>query len=238
MSLVAGHQPNLYPYGGFFAKAGAVDTFVIVDNTQYVKKQYHNRNRIKLMSGEVIWLGIPVRNAGRFMQKINEAEIDNTKPWARDHTRTLFLNYKKAAFFDECFPPFEELLRRQWRMLADFNVEVIHTCLRLLDITVPTPLASKEGIVGEARGLILDICRKTGSDSYLHGMHSRDYVDFPHLDAAGVRSLVQDFTAVEYPQVGGGPFAPNLSILDLLLNCGAAGARRIILGGNLIGGRP
>ncbi len=238
MSLVAGHQPNLYPYGGFFAKAAAVDTFVIVDNTQYVKKQYHNRNRIKLMNGEVIWLSIPVRNAGRFMQKINEAEIDNTKSWARDHARTLLLNYKKAAFFDECFPPFEELLRREWRMLADFNIEVIKTCLCLLGITAPAPLASAEGISGEATGLILDICRKTGSDSYLHGMHSRDYVDFPMLDTAGVRSLVQDFKPIEYPQVGSGPFAPNLSILDSLLNCGSVKTRELILAGNLISGHP
>jgi len=44
MSSVAGHQPNLFPYPGYFAKAAAVDTFVIVDTTQYVKKQYHHRN--------------------------------------------------------------------------------------------------------------------------------------------------------------------------------------------------
>ena len=48
MTCAAGHQPNLYPYGGFFAKADAADVFVVVDNTQYVPKEYHNRNRVRL----------------------------------------------------------------------------------------------------------------------------------------------------------------------------------------------
>ena len=36
--MVAGHQPNYLPHLGFFHKMAQVDTFVIVDNVQFVKR--------------------------------------------------------------------------------------------------------------------------------------------------------------------------------------------------------
>lgn len=233
MKCVAGHQCNLYPYGGFFAKAASVDHFVIVDNTQYVKKEFHNRNRIRLSNGNVIWLGIPVRNSGKYKQLINEVEIDNVQDWRKTHCRTLFLNYKKAPFFDKYFPELEKLLQMQWRYLSEFNIEIILLLFRLLDIQVPVCIASKEGISGKATELILDICRKTGSDAYLHGKHSRDYVDFPLLEHNGIRSYIQNFECLEYPQTGGGSFVPNLSVIDTLFNCGDK-SKELLLHGNKI----
>jgi len=219
MICVAGHQPNLYPYGGFFAKVAAVDKFVIVDNTQYVRKEFHNRNRFKLQDGQAHWLSIPVKHTGRFGQAINEVEIDLNQNWAKKHQRTLSVNYKKAPYFELYFPEFEELLGRGWARLADFNLAIIRRCLALLVIDTPVLLASEEGIAGKASELIVDICRKTGADAYLHGKHSRDYVDFELMAKAGVCSFIQDFSAVEYPQTNG-PFMANLSVLDLLFNCG------------------
>ncbi len=232
MSLVAGHQPNLYPYGGFFAKAASVDVFVIVDNTQYVKKEYHNRNRIKLSDGTVQWLGIPVKNAGRYKQPINAVEIDNSKNWRHVHERTLYLNYRKAAYFDFFYPRMEEMLRKEWIMLADFNISFIRMCLEVLEIRTRLKIASAEGISGVSTLLILDICRKTGSGSYLHGKHSLDYVDFELLRKEGIANFIQEFNAPVYGQVSGG-FEPNLSILDLLFNCGPS-CRDLIMKNNSV----
>ena len=232
MRCVAGHQANLYPYGGFFAKAAAVDHFVIVDTTQYVKKEYHNRNRIKLSNGKAHWLSIPVKTAGRFTQKINEVEIREGTKWARDHMRSLEVNYSRSRYFAEYYEPFRELLLRDWRMLADFNVAVIRLCFDLLGIKTPVSLSSELKTEGKSTELILDICRKTGGDAYLHGRHGRDYVDFDFLKREGVRSLIQEFTAVEYEQPWG-PFVGNLSILDILFNCGPRSIE-VILSGNLI----
>ena len=115
MSCVAGHQPNLYPYAGFFAKVANVDKFVIADNTQYVKKEYHNRNRIKLLNGSVQWLTVPVKNSGNFKQKINEAEIDNSQNWRRKHEQSICVNYRKTPFLDLYFEDFQALLSKEWR---------------------------------------------------------------------------------------------------------------------------
>ncbi|OGV51101.1 MAG: hypothetical protein A2X49_00250 [Lentisphaerae bacterium GWF2_52_8] len=196
-----------------------MDSFVIVDNTQYVRKEYHNRNRVRLANGDVHWLSIPVKHAGRFGQSIKDVEIDITQNWASTHKRTLFVNYKKAAFFDLYYPEFERLLSQDWKMLADFNIAFIRCCLALLEIKTPLFIGSELGISGKASELILDLCRKAGAESYLHGKHSRDYVDFELLKNAGIKNYIQDFHASGYPQCAGA-FAPNLSIIDILFNCG------------------
>jgi hypothetical protein len=229
MGIVAGHQPNLYPYGGFFAKLASVDRFVIVDNTQYVKKQYHNRNKVKFPDGAARWLTIPIRNAGRFKQRINEAEIDVSIDWRSKHMRTLRANYAGAPYFDDFFPELRGLFDSEWRRLVDFNVAVIELCAEYLGISTPIVLASESGIAGVATELILDICRKTGSDTYLHGMHARDYVDFAFLEKAGVKNLIQDYSAVAYPQTVG-DFIPNLSILDVIFNCGPRSLNVVLAG--------
>ena len=229
MKLVAGHQPNLYPYGGFFAKLATVDQFVIVDNTQYVKKQYHNRNRVKFPDGEARWLTIPVRNSGHYKQRINETEIDDSVDWRRKHEKTLRSNYSSAPFFDDFFSKLELLLETEWRFLADYNIAVIKACVEYLKIDTPFVKASDISISGIATELILDICRKTGSDSYLHGTHARDYVDFQLLKNAEITNLIQDYSAEPYKQVSG-DFIPNLSVLDIIFNCGPKSMDVILAG--------
>ncbi len=200
MKCVAGHQPNAYPYGGFFAKADYVDEFVIVDVTQYVRKEYHNRNRIKLLDGKAHWLTIPVLTSGNYGDSIREIRIDNTKKWRRKHRRTLELNYAKAPYFEIYYPEIKDLLDAEWEFLAEYNTALIDLCFRLLGIKTKYSIASEIGIEGSATELIVDICRKTGADTYLHGMHSRDYVDFNVMKNAGIKSMVQSFRSLEYTQ--------------------------------------
>ncbi len=233
MKCVAGHQPNLYPYGGFFAKFAAVDVFVVVDNTQYVRKEFHNRNRVLLHDGSVQWLGIPVKNAGRYMQRINEVEIDNSLNWRRKHLGTISANYVKSPFFNDFFPEIESLLSAEWAMLSDFNTAFIKLCLGFLGIETPLLIASEEKICGVSTGLIEAICRHTGSGAYLHGKHARDYVDFGQLSSAGIKSYIQDFRPPEYPR-DGLHFEPALSIIDMFFFCGASSTMELLLSSQTI----
>ncbi len=233
MKSVAGHQPNLYPYGGFFAKVASVDKFVIVDCVQYVKKEYHNRNRVKFFDSTAKWLSIPVRNAGRYKQSIKDTEIDNSSDWRRIHMRTLELNYGKAPFFYDFFPLVRGLLLSEWVKLSDYNIAFIREAMGYLGIKTSLSIASEIGVGGEAKELIVEICRKTGAGTYLHGIHSLDYIDFHFLESNGINSLVQIFTPIPYPQVKG-EFIGNLSILDIIFNCGAEETMRLLKAGSKI----
>ena len=43
--IISIHQPEHLPWPGFFNKIKSVDQFVILDNVEYRKVYYHNRNK-------------------------------------------------------------------------------------------------------------------------------------------------------------------------------------------------
>ena len=104
-------QSCYVPWKGFFDLIGQCDEYVIFDSVQYVKRHWHNRNRIKTANG-VEWLTIPVVSKGRFEQPIDEVTIE--KPWAEKHWRALELAYKRAPFFAQHAPEV-----KRWYEAAD-----------------------------------------------------------------------------------------------------------------------
>ncbi|MCG8418511.1 MAG: WbqC family protein [Proteobacteria bacterium] len=229
--LVTGHQPNYLPYPGFFAKIARADLFIVVDNTQFVKRGrfgWIHRNRIK--NGKSWgWLTVPVLTRGKFTQSIRETAIENSTPWTRKHWRTIELAYRKTPYFDVYAEELHAVYQRRWDWLWQLNLELTRLILKWLDISTPVKVASEIGIEGRATDLVLDICRKTGANRYLSGVHGRDYLDCERFDKEGIGLEFQDYQCPEYPQTPAEPFIANLSTIDLLFNCGAD-SRRIISG--------
>ena len=55
---VAIHQPEHFPYMGFFQKMKAADVFVILDDVQYTKGNFQNRNRFLNKEEKEEWFTI------------------------------------------------------------------------------------------------------------------------------------------------------------------------------------
>jgi len=230
--LVTGHQPNYLPYIGFFHKVSLADVFVIVDVVQYVKRGpfgWINRNRIRTPR-DWIWLTVPVKTKGKFHQSIIETEIDNSTPWARKQLKSIERNYKNTKFFPEYFEFFQEIYHRHWVLLAELNEAVIRYIIGQLGIKTRIVRASQLGLNydspdadnkndSSATGLIVQMCRKLNSDYYLHGKHGQDYLDEEIMKQSNITSCFQDFQHPIYKQQYE-PFMPEMSIIDLLFNCG------------------
>lgn len=227
--ILTGHQPNYLPYAGFFHKVARADRFLIVDNVQFVKRGtfgWMHRNRIRTNSPQGWdWLSVPVLTKGKYTQKISEAAIDNSLPWARKHWRAIEWNYRKAPYFREYAAEFEAMYARRWDSFCDLSCAFIELLLRLLGIPKRFEKTSALGIEGESTGLVAAMCRATGADTYLSGVHGKDYLDLELLKANGVRVVFQEFACPVYPQAWPGPFVPDLSVVDLLFNCGPESAR-------------
>ena len=230
--LVTGHQPNYLPYIGFFHKVSLADTFVIVDVVQYVKRGpfgWINRNRIRT-SQVWIWLTVPVKTKGKFHQSIMETEIDNSTPWTRKHLKSIERNYQNAPYFHKYFEFLQEIYQKQWLLLPELNEAIIRYIIGQLGIKTRIVKASQLGIDynspdadnkndSSATDLIVQMCRKLNSDSYLHGKHGQDYIDDTIMKQSNVTSYFQDFQHPVYKQRHE-PFTPEMSIIDLLFNCG------------------
>jgi len=215
------HQPQTFPWIGYFAKIFQSDIFVILDNVQFKKNEWQNRNRLKTPAGWQ-WLTVPVIH--RFGQLISEVKVNNTVNWRKKHIQTLKTFYGKAPFFKIYFPEIEELYQKQWESLADFNLAGIKWILDKLAIQTPVKIASdlkelqKHSEVSPNERLIL-ITKIMKADSYLSGAGGINYLKTDLFPNNSLNLIFQKFEHPVYRQLHG-KFVSYLSILDLLLNEG------------------
>src|SRR5256885_665158 len=162
--IVAIHQPNFLPWLGYFYKLASTDAFVFLDNVQYSKNSFINRNRIKTPIGPQ-WLTVPVQTSGKFNQKINEVVILPDADWKRRHLNTLRTNYGRAPFFEEVFAMLNEeyALVERGTKLADFNVNLVLAICSYLGIESRKIRASEMLVDGTSTGLLVSICQELGA---------------------------------------------------------------------------
>jgi hypothetical protein len=217
MTVVAIHQPQYLPWLGYFDKLDRSDVFCLLDTVQYKKNEFQNRNRIKTAEG---WQWITVPATYRFPQRINEVGVNQTVDWQRKHLQALKTNYSKAPFFDTYYPSFEKFYQKPYELLVDVNVASIELLVQLLDLERKLVLASSIQVETEDPTLrLVEICRILGGGSYLSGRDGAKYMDVDMFARHQINILFQDFNHPQYPQCYG-PFEPNMSVVDLLFNCG------------------
>jgi hypothetical protein len=221
------HQPDFLSYLGFFHRLLFADVFVVLDTAQFVSgtsRSWTNRDKIKTPRGEQ-WITVGVKKApgNTAIREIELADSD----WKDGNLNLIKENYRRAAYFDEIFPHIEKLYTSGDRLLMDFNLKSIDMLMSLLDVRIPMLLASTVEPQGKKNELLLDILKKVGATHYLSGVGARGYLVPEVFEEAGIQVSWQQFAHPTYAQLHG-EFIPYLSSVDLLLNCGIDGSRRIL----------
>jgi hypothetical protein len=230
--MIAGiHQPQYLPWLGYFHKIAVSDVFILLDDVQFKKNEWQNRNRIRTPQGWQ-WLTVPVLHD--FGQKISEVQINNRIPWREAHLKALCLNYKKAPFFEACIPHFEDIYARDWQRLGELNIFIVRKLVGLLGIATPLLISSDLGVAAANTQRLIQLCRKAGADTYLSGVDGKNYMDLDLCLSSGISVTVQEFRHPQYPQLWAGKnnqeFLSHMSIIDLLFNCGPESLSQILQG--------
>jgi hypothetical protein len=221
-------QPGYLPWLGFFDQQRRADVFVYYDDVQFDKHGWRNRNRIKSPSGPH-WLTVPVRHGGLDRPKILDIQIDAGVPWARKHLQSIRHFYSKAPHLATYIPWLEQLLLQPWERLIDLDLAVARQLGSWLGIQPTVARSSELGIQGERSERLVKLCEYFGASRYLSGSAARAYLDTALFRRHGIEVEWQDYEHPVYPQQHG-EFLPNLSALDLLLNCGDLSPRVLLAG--------
>jgi WbqC-like protein family len=211
-------QPGFLPWLGFFDQMIRSDVFVLYDDVQFDKHGWRNRNRIKTANGTA-WLTVPMRHSGRQGQSIREAEIDNSRKWARKLVETVRQAYAGAPHREPYSLQFAQVLAEPGERLLDLDVRFINLISSWLDIRTQVVRSSDLGIEGSQSGRLIEICRHFGARRYLSGNAAKAYLDTELFDKACIEVVWQDYVHPRYRQLHG-EFVPYLSALDLVLNMG------------------
>ena len=215
--IIAIHQPQYLPWLGYFDKMDQADAFCYLDNVQFKKNEWQNRNRLKTAQGWQ-WLTVPVRY--RFPQKIIEVTINTAVKWQRKHRQALSTNYQKAPYFDDYYPILESAFRQDFETIADLNIHMVTQIRAILGInSKPVVRASELSLSEDPTGRLIDICNHFGGDTYLAGQDGANYMDMEQFDRSGIKVATQVFDHPHYPQCFG-DFKSHMSIVDLIFNCG------------------
>ena len=215
--IIAIHQPQYLPWIGYFDKMQKADAFCYLDNVQYKKNEWQNRNRIKTAKGWQ-WITVPVLY--RFPQKINDLKINNTVNWRHKHIQAISTNYGKAPYFKEYFRIFEQSFEMDWLSLSSLNIYLIEQIRNLLELNhKPTTVASELKLSENPTDRLIDICKALGGNTYLSGPDGAKYLDLEKFRIRGIKVIFQDFIHPDYPQLFG-EYQSHMSVMDLLFNCG------------------
>lgn len=217
--IVTIHQPEYLPYLGFFDRIEKADIFVILDDVQYQKGGFINRNKIKTSQGWQ-WLTVPIKEK-ESLRKIFQVEIDNQIAWEKNHWKAIFYNYQRAPYFKKYANFFQKVFQKKWKKIVNLDVYLIKQLLSILGIRTKLYKSSQLNVQGKGTARLVNLCQKLKAYTYLSGPGGKRYLDLTQFEEKKIKVIFQDFSHPVYPQrfekIG---FIPNLSIVDLLFNCG------------------
>ncbi len=218
--ILAIHQLHYLPWLRYFHKIASADVFAVLDNIQFNKNGWQNRNKIKTAEGDQI-LTVPVMH--KMGQSLTDVEIDAKQPWQRKHWGAISTHYRKAPFFKKHEPFLRDVYGRKWQKLNDLNYEMFFYFLKALGIRTRIVQSSQMNLRGEATERLVNISRDLGAAEYLTGAFAaQEYLDENLFRQAGIGLRTHEFDCPVYPQLYPEKgFIPELSILDLLFNCGS-----------------
>ena len=218
--ILSTNQPYFSPFHGFFYKVYLSDVHVILDTVQFPRgTTWLTRNRLKNNKG-TLWITIPVWKKGLGLQKIHEVRICYEGFWIRKHPASIKSAYAKAPYLYEHLDFLEGIFLRGFERLIDINVSIIRYLLKHLGIDRKIVLLSELGLPEEKGSpLLVEICRKMGADHFLAQAPAKKYMDVNLFRESGISLKYFSPPPLVYPQLWG-DFIPNLSVFDLILNCG------------------
>jgi len=236
------NQPYFFPYLGFYQLVHAVDRFIVYDNLNYIQYGWINRNRFLVVDGVPTYFNAVTVESSSY-KKIRDIRLSPRTNWRRKLLNTFFLNYKKSPFFDETFALIEPVIQHQTESLSELVTRSIVDVTRHLRITtevIANPTYEKLETDLLRNDLtevfpsirlkqperkvyrVLAVCQMMEADEFINAIGGEALYDKSEFQANGINLSFLKSADEPYPQTSNGYF-PNLSIIDVLMNCGREG---------------
>jgi hypothetical protein len=206
-------QPYFMPYIGYWQLMAAVDTYVIYDDVNYIKKGWINRNNI-LVNNDKQLFTISLNGASQ-NKLINEITI------ADDFTKlrkTIHMAYHKAPYYNEVVALLDKIFSYQSSNLADFIANSIELVCQYLDIQTKIIMSSDIEKDNSLKGQdkILEICKLLNADTYYNAIGGQELYDKSVFEKENIKLCFLKSDIPEYSQYNI-DFVPGLSIIDVLM---------------------
>ena len=189
------------------------DVFIFLDDVQYSRGGFFNRNVIKCQNGKM-WLTVPVYKGNL----IKDAKIDNNQKWNKKHLKSIKTNYSKSPYYKDYIDIFEEFYSKQWSNLSQLDIEITKKLFDILGIKIKTYISSELDVHEKDPNLrLIKLCKKIKATTYLSGIGGKNYLNEDLFNNNKIKLEYQNFKHPVYLQLYD-DFIENMSIIDIILN--------------------
>ena len=225
--VVGIHQPNFFPWFGFFLKIARSNKFVFLDDAQTQKKggSYLNRTKINI-NGESKWITAPIKRTQGTQTINNTFFLDS--PWRKNVLKTLQMNYGNAAYYKKNYECIYDLICYQSNSVSEFNVYLITGICQVLNISTSLYSSSSFLINKTSTERLIAIVKSVKGNIYLSGAGGDKYQDLNLFKQHSIELRYNEFKHPEYKQWNADTFISGLSILDVIFNVGLDETKLII----------
>ena len=215
-------QPYFLPYIGYLALIKHTDVFVLLDDVQYIRHGWINRNRVLHPDTGWQYVKVPLAKHGR-EARIRDVEIANDQKWRQRLLGQLGHYMKIARFFDDTMAVVESAISRETDSVVELNRSTLRAVCDYLGIGTEIVVFSESGVriaepgaPGDWALLISEAWLGSGPRAYWNPVRGRDLFDRGKYEDKGVDLKFFEMEIPEYDQ-GGRVFESRLSVVDAMM---------------------
>ena len=214
MKKVAVLQSSYIPWKGYFDIIHDVDEFVFYDEVQFTVRDWRSRNYVYGKNGLIL---LSLSCLGGRNQAIRDVKIQPIQK----HFKTISQTYSKSAFFDLYADFLSKIYSKDWLYLSDLNQHIIKVIAKdFLGIHTKFSISSDYKASGSKHEKLLNLVKATGASVYVSGPAAKNYIIEQDYTDNGIEIMWKNYS--NYPQYSqlNSKFLHNVSVLDVLFNCG------------------
>ncbi len=234
--IIAIHQPNFFPWLGYFYKISRCDEFVLLDHVAMNPRTSINPKRVRIICNRnEHWLTVPLKNKkGETFVPICKMEIDNPSRLAKKHLKTIELNYKNTPFYDEIMPVVINFYEHPSIFISERNISFIKAVAVKLEINASLIKSSSMVCTDKSTKMLIEIIKNLKGNIYLSGNGASGYQENEIYSQNNIELQFSNFQYPIYPQCNTEIFMKGLSIIDALMNLGFQGVKQLLTISSLV----
>ncbi len=212
-------QPYFLPYIGYMALIKQVDEFILLDEVQFIRHGWIERNRIIKPSGGWQYIAVPLKKHGQ-KTLISQVEINNEIKW-KEKILAQLVHYKKAPYYEEAIEVMEEILESPYEDVTQLNKKALECVCKYLDVNTPIKIFSEMNLEIEKTNApdewALNICKKMPHvREYWNPIGGLEFFDKKKYEKAEINIKFLKMNLQSYKQ-GKYVYEEGLSIIDVMM---------------------
>lgn len=226
MTNVVISQSNYIPWLGFFGLLNECDSFIILDDVQFTRRDWRNRNIIQ-QNNKNKWLTIPLMTKSTYrVGRVMDMKVANPC-WSREHFAILSSAYRSRKFWAETSQHLHKMYQRSMTLeyLTDINVLFLKEICKILEITCTFHRSTDLISIAEldefdASQRLVKLSKLRNATTYLSGPSAKNYLNLELFTKNNINVQYANYEGLTDGSHLEKEMFKNCSIIDVLANYG------------------